>query len=574
MSAVKKIVPPEQLSLVVNNATISWGEGNNSLKFFGNESILFWVKPSLISMLQPLQEELGEDLYSRLVAFESSKGTYEDYHAMVSSMGKNFEEGFYNWGQAVSACGWGTFHIQSIDWNKKEALVRIEDPWELKLFHFKDPQNNIPFLNGKVSGIFSHAFGTNCRSEVKQLITAEVGKQSIVLKVKPSNKTLEEALSEINKNEAASEKSRLRSHNNALRRHERRLLDVVDTVGDFIWEVDRNLRVTFATDKAYEILQTDEKSLIGKTWEDLLSAEEFLRLQTLLTTLVGKKKFAEGDFSFELVEGESRWIHFRMKQLLDFNGNHLGYVGSGRDITVKRDLQLQLVEQQKSAEFAAKMATLGEMAGGVAHEINTPLTVISLLSEQLIEELENSPQHKGAATKILETTNKIAKIIQGLRSFARDATHDPNVLTSMSEIIDDTLSLCRSRIQNNGIQLRYKIATENSKFKCRPTQISQVLMNLFNNACDAVNGLKEKWISIEVSETSEYIQVKVSDSGVGIPLENRQKIMNPFFTTKPVGEGTGLGLSISRGICESHSGSLNLEPNAINTTFVMRIPKI
>jgi C4-dicarboxylate-specific signal transduction histidine kinase len=116
------------------------------------------------------------------------------------------------------------------------------------------------------------------------------------------------------------------------------------------------------------------------------------------------------------------------------------------------------------------------------------------------------------------------------------------------------------------------VAVEDGQVNCRPTQLSQVLLNLLSNAFDAVSALSEKWVRLTVTQEEQKLIIKVIDSGNGIPSDIAEKIMQPFFTTKVIGKGTGLGLSISRGIIESHEGALFYDPSEKNTTFVIELP--
>jgi signal transduction histidine kinase len=109
--------------------------------------------------------------------------------------------------------------------------------------------------------------------------------------------------------------------------------------------------------------------------------------------------------------------------------------------------------------------------------------------------------------------------------------------------------------------------------ECRPTQITQVLLNLLNNARDAAEESEERWVQLDVTELADWIRISVTDSGKGIPVEIREKIMSPFFTTKAVGKGTGLGLSITKSIVDSHRGTLILDEESVQTRFVIELPK-
>ena len=239
-----------------------------------------------------------------------------------------------------------------------------------------------------------------------------------------------------------------------------------------------------------------------------------------------------------------------------------------RDVTDLRKSELKLVQ-------ASKMSTLGEMAGGIAHEINNPLAIISGKAHQLKSQLMRNGLDPESGIRNLEkieaTALRISKIIRGLRSFSRNSDHDPFIPTPLNSIIEDTLELCRERFKNHSIELRVSEIPDLS-FSCRSAQISQVLLNLLNNAHDAIETKDEKWVALEIFHDAETLTVQVTDSGNGIPPAVVEKMMQPFFTTKEVGKGTGLGLSISKGIIEEHGGTLSLDSECPNTRFIVQIP--
>ncbi len=239
----------------------------------------------------------------------------------------------------------------------------------------------------------------------------------------------------------------------------------------------------------------------------------------------------------------------------------------------------QQIEAARAKLIAnTKMAALGEMSGGIAHEINNPLTVIQARAFQLTQMVDNDkadPEKiKQAAESISRTADKIAKIVKSLRSFSREGSSDPFDIVSVKEIINETLEFCRTRFYNHGVDITVDEVDEELEIECRLVQIEQVLLNLLNNSFDAVQELPDRWIRVHVDAQDDFIDIKVIDSGKGISKESIEKIMMPFFTTKEVGKGTGLGLSISSGIMKSHQGELFLDSEAKNTTFVIRIPRL
>jgi signal transduction histidine kinase len=224
--------------------------------------------------------------------------------------------------------------------------------------------------------------------------------------------------------------------------------------------------------------------------------------------------------------------------------------------------------------MASRLSSLGEMSAGIAHEINNPLAIIQMACEQF---LENPDMPTQRAVSILQRAQnaslRIAKIIHGLRLYARDGSLDGVGITDAAKLIDDTLEICRARFRDRGIDLLVSELPEGQEFECNSVQISQVLMNLLSNAFDVVESLPQPWVRIDFSLNEEHATFRVSDSGPEISENAAKRMMQPFFTTKPPGKGTGLGLPISLGIAEAHGGKLFLDRGAPQTTFVLELPR-
>lgn len=245
------------------------------------------------------------------------------------------------------------------------------------------------------------------------------------------------------------------------------------------------------------------------------------------------------------------------------------------DITDIREKERRLIDQQASLAAAARLTAIGEMAAGIAHEINNPLAIImgkvhNLKKQVSLLNRSDAVTFEQNIVKIEDTILRIKKIIQGLRSFARDSSHEPMSEVTVQTVLDDTLALCSEKMSSRGIYL--KLNTTPAMIRCRPWQISQVLVNLLSNAIDALEGRQDGEIEIRTLTVDNKIQIRVYDNGAGVPTEIRSKILDPFFTTKEVGKGTGLGLSISTGIAKAHDGKLFLDENESRTCFVLELP--
>ena len=159
-----------------------------------------------------------------------------------------------------------------------------------------------------------------------------------------------------------------------------------------------------------------------------------------------------------------------------------------------------------------------------------------------------------------------------MRSYARKDSDDHHELTLFSTIIDEVLSVSSHRLKQEQIKFDTTGIPKDLRILCRPIQISQILMNLINNSCDAIKDLEEKWIRIQLHSSGDDLQIAFTDSGFGIPGPVAEKLFENFFTTKGPREGTGLGLSMSKNIMKTHGGDLILDVTSVNTRFILKFP--
>lgn len=252
-----------------------------------------------------------------------------------------------------------------------------------------------------------------------------------------------------------------------------------------------------------------------------------------------------------------------------------------KELEQKVEVKAQLIlDQRLKLEYAAKMSTLGEMAGGIAHEINNPMTVISATNRILRKNVEKGVTDPVFYAKYFDeidkTVTRVTKIITGLRVVSRDGSNEGFRNEKIFDILTDVVSLCGEKFKNNGVELKINLEDEvyQSLIHCGRIQLSQVFLNLLGNAYDAIETLPEKWIMVECSVVDKRIVLRITDSGAGIPKEIQEKILQPFFTTKEVGKGTGLGLSISNSIVKSLNGEFIIDNECKNTCFVLTFPLV
>lgn len=293
-----------------------------------------------------------------------------------------------------------------------------------------------------------------------------------------------------------------------------------------------------------------------------------------------------------------RWNLFKVKGLSSSRGTLVHIVG--HDITevkmmlikikeshqnlkkYKSELEkhLKVVQKQKSQLLeSSKNAQLGEMASGIAEEINYPVSTMRSFAEDLGKILSNSDLEKEnirhSALEITSIVGQIAAIVKSMRTLSRDGSKDIFEPSNFVSILSDSMIFFREKLRKNQIKLTVNCPYQSIPLNCRSVQICQMLINILNNSSEAVKKSESnKWIEIEVVDHSEKITILISDSGGPIDAEIRDKMMLPFFSTKPSGEGTGLGLSVASSIAKDHRGTLIFNQNHPDTQVVIEISKM
>jgi PAS domain S-box-containing protein len=257
----------------------------------------------------------------------------------------------------------------------------------------------------------------------------------------------------------------------------------------------------------------------------------------------------------------------------DSMGNPQHLIGISNDITDDIKMRGDLEMERAKSIRNSKLASLGEMSAGIAHEINNPLAIISGSVELLSKFVNNPEKYAAKIEAIRKSCDRIARIVTGLRKFSRSAEKNAFDNFNLCDIVKEALILTEAKSKRHGTPIEVDIPDAVLIF-CDEVEIEQVLINLFNNAVDAVKNMSEKWVKVKLYEEDELVVLRVTDSGPGIPENVRNKLFEPFFTTKRVGEGTGLGLSITKGILDEHKATISLLSDVPNTCFELRFPKL
>ncbi len=266
--------------------------------------------------------------------------------------------------------------------------------------------------------------------------------------------------------------------------------------------------------------------------------------------------------------------HILDTKLKGLNGEYLLTISpvpqQENTLLIARDYSEEKVRKAEAMR-AAQLASIGELAAGVAHEINNPINGIINYAQLILDEIEgsmvSSPVLKQMTKKIIQEGERIACIVKNLLSFARQKEESLEDI-SVIKVMEDSISLVKHQLEKNGIVMKVDIENNLPFIKGNFQQLQQVFLNLISNARYALNEKYPKWDQNKIIEVcankileknDEFILIKIKDYGIGISQDIIERVIDPFFSTKPAGEGTGLGLSISHGIIKDHKGNLWLE---------------
>lgn len=360
---------------------------------------------------------------------------------------------------------------------------------------------------------------------------------------------------------------------------EKRFRLVVDNAPDAIF-IQTNHRFAFLNKAALKLFKAESEEQLLYTWVmDRFHPHYHKSIEERIKLLNENLKSVEAvEEVFLTINNEPIDVE-AVAVPISFEGSN-GAMVFARDISERKQLEKNKTEWNMKIQQQQKLEAIGTLAGGVAHEINNPINGIINYAQLIVDDVDLS-QSKKYANSIIQESERISEIVRNLLQFSRQEkqTHS---YASVYDIIDRTVSLLSSMLKKDQINLVLNIEDDLPNAKCRSQQIQQVLMNLLTNSRDALN---EKYPNFDENkqivlsckcvehDNRRWIQLGVKDFGNGISDENREKIFEPFFSTKPKNLGTGLGLSISHGIINDHHGTITIDTEEGNfCEFILEIP--
>ncbi|WP_372683829.1 nitrogen regulation protein NR(II), partial [Desulfosarcina sp.] len=357
----------------------------------------------------------------------------------------------------------------------------------------------------------------------------------------------------------------------ALKRSEEKYRLLIESAEDLIFTLDESARLKSVNSYTANFFGSDAEHLMDRSLADLLSEDVARRNIKAVQQVYATQRSVREEIEIRSVDPPV-WLNANYMPLKNETGEISAVLCIARDITENKNLQRHLVTTEK-------LAALGTLAAGVAHEINNPLGVILGFCDLLLR--KQSPESQTYEDlKIIERQGMHCKdIVENLLSFARESKV-PEETTDLNQCLAEIIKVARHSIERQAVTLETDIARRIPPVRGDRRQLQQVFLNLMNNAVGAMPQGGVLTIGASYEKSSRRAVVKVSDTGCGIPEGDMDRIYEPFFTTKPEGEGTGLGLFVSYGIINSFGGSIHCESRAAErtgdrcgTTFTVKLPQ-
>ncbi len=322
---------------------------------------------------------------------------------------------------------------------------------------------------------------------------------------------------------------------------------LLESFPDLILVVDLDERYTFVSSRARDLLGCEPKDMLGKKISEI--ADHSSELVTVYHEVVsGKQAFASAEYGARHRDGNWRTMRAAGSRLVDSEAKTSGIIISVRDITVERKLEQQVVQSER-------LAAMGAMIGGVAHELNNPLTAIMGVSE-LMQDTETNEVSRKQLAILQQQARRAAEIVQNLTYFSRPPAPGKSKI-NLVEVVERTLNLHAYSLRKNNITVDFLKEAGVPYALGDPHQLMQVFLNLIVNAEQAIREAREKGtLRIRLGRGENSVWVSFHDDGPGIPKETLSSIFDPFYTTKRPGRGTGLGLSICKSVLKEHNGSV------------------
>jgi PAS domain S-box-containing protein len=351
--------------------------------------------------------------------------------------------------------------------------------------------------------------------------------------------------------------------------------DFFDSVGVGIVLVSSEDLVVQGLNREMESLgMYPEAEIIGKNFVDVFFKSQEERAFNLFQLKPIRPEMIITENSLKLCRKSGRKLHVNIsvKTIPESDMRLLTITNS----EPRRELELELERVYEQMIQSSKFVSLAEMAAGIAHEINNPLAIIHSKVEQLLFLSNSDRLEKNKAQelceKVLTSTMRASKIIGTLKSLSRADQYEELTINDLRTIVSQATDLCREQFRSQSSEVELELPLLPVLIQCSTSQLLQVCLNLLENSLHAMRESEVRVATLSLKTVGDYAVLKIEDTGSGVPKGVQNEIMNPFFTTKGVGQGIGLGLSISRSIVNRHQGKITCVPSDCGACFELEFP--
>lgn len=357
-----------------------------------------------------------------------------------------------------------------------------------------------------------------------------------------------------------------------LKKSENLYRSLIEHANDIIFTVNRNGEIISVNQAGRSFFKKTGEEILGRNIGEICFNEDSAFIQFTAIDEVFKTQMSKQITYPVTINGNEYWLSTNFSGLLDEKGEVFAVLGIARDFTERKKIEGHMYHTEK-------LASLGTLSAGVAHEINNPLAIILGFTDLLAEKVPPDSEFYEILKTIEKQGTNAKRVVENLLTFARVTEHiEENV--DINKNLEEVLKVAGNTLSVNKITLNRELSESLPTVKGDSRELQQVFLNIINNAISAMKGGGILTIVTRMIDEGQNVEIGISDTGCGIKKEHRTRIFDPLFTTKKVGEGTGLGLSVSYGIITKHGGNITFKTKTeeesveTGTTFIITLPAV
>lgn len=441
-----------------------------------------------------------------------------------------------------------------------------------KNFFQKTRKTKEEVLYANINAVFPPAFikGMGLQAKLRNVINRKTTEEgSVAYRIKIYNYRMLSIEDEEGKTQALlilDDVTEERELEERIKEIERHLTEVVESASDLVFSANPRGKILTWNKAAEEITGYNIEDLEGKSFASLFPTSARKQIRGMFRELKKGKVISTIELNLKTSEGKQAPISWGFGVIRSDKGKVIGLMGVGRDLTERKEMEVRLLQSEK-------MASLGRLSAGIAHEINNPLGVIGICTENLLQKEKHDEFKIRNIKRIQAQVDRAAGIVENLLNFSRPTKPDIKPIKA-EEVLEDTLALIEHQLKLDNIEIVREFSPGLPKIMGDSSQLQQVFINMIQNAQQAMpDGGKLYIVTKYVEDDKNFIWVIFSDTGKGISPKDLPSIFDLFYTTREVGGGVGLGLSLSYSIIQKHKGEIKVTSEVgRGTTFFIKLP--